>query len=101
MHLKRNWGFKMKTYNFIEAANSGRNFKLEDDNDSYISIQTYWDTYIRGYDSSEFVGLINAKFVLEEKKVTLTESEFDRIMHERKWDNDLIEFKKELGFTNN
>jgi hypothetical protein len=85
----------MKTVNFIEAVNSGKRFLPED----YGKCE-FWFTVSKGktrlgrshdpcivvqYDNGDqeiaeiYPELVNKRFVLEEKSITITESEFDDI----------------------
>lgn len=71
----------MKTVNFIEAINSGKRFRIVNNENKYAG--TWW--FICGVDiRSELTGLVsvtknivNEKFELEDKSITITESDFD------------------------
>ena len=99
----------MKTYNFIEAVNSGKRFKpvdlddhgwlytQEDDEDMYVMHD--------GYKQYMNLEMINAQFELEEKSVTITESKFYEIIEKANCRNSNTTFTcyisllaKELGF---
>lgn len=93
----------MKTVNFLEAVNSGKRFKPD-----YESTWYYFqgDVLMRdGYVVDEFCkSFISSQFILEEKTITITESEFDDVFNNNFLRNGISihlsfsDFKKELGF---
>lgn len=68
----------MKTVNFIEAVNSGKRFRRENN-----MLWLFWNSEKLGIESESGVlsnlniGLINSQFFIEEKKVTITETELE------------------------
>jgi hypothetical protein len=62
----------MKTVNFIEAVNSGKKICPIDYSQFYYTVK---DLLGGDYTIQE---LVNSKFILEEKEITITESQFDK-----------------------
>jgi len=92
-----------KKVNFIEAVNSGKRFRGEyDPNCWYLGLIDFNNIW-RESRVEQILKEINAGFELEEKKITITESEFDAALERASIGegglgvtfNDL---KKELGF---
>lgn len=98
----------MKTVNFIEAVNSGRNMKTDMiDLVNYrleSSFRTSWQMLkeISECKHTDAVGrIINAKYELEEKSITITESEFDELVSHTVINPDgsvWKSIKKKIGF---
>ena len=98
--------WEMKTVNFIEAVNSGRRMKTD-----MIDLVNYrfesafrepWKMLkeISECNHIDAIGrIINAQFELEEKSITITESEFD-MAYDKYRTKPLLRdnLKKELGF---
>jgi hypothetical protein len=95
-----------KTCNFIEAVNSGKRFRAlsGEYTDEWFSVDNSGDLKSQDHHESFWIGkhFVNAQFELEEKTITIKESEFDKA-----WDNHLVKndncpsyvkLKKELGF---
>ena len=88
-----------KTYNFIEAVNSGKRFRTLDMTYSWLEVKNHQLVQDLMGDELhvEIASIINSQFELEEKTITITESEFDEAWH--KFDGYLVDkLKKELGF---
>ena len=94
----------MKTVNFIEAVNSGKRFRLPDSQIWYFVDDNGYVKYKNnGYSadvSDHHIIFINSQFELEEKKITITESEFDKAYDEATREPGFLRtsLKKELGF---
>jgi len=97
----------VKTVNFIEAVNSGKRFRRSTFQIWYqvssLTGSIAWDNgkIIEAFDKD----FINSQFELEEKSITITESELDGVWarhiscHEGLTNNSYREsFKKALGF---
>lgn len=85
----------MKTYNFISAVNSCKRFKPVGC-EYYFHYLSDWLDY--GRVNPEF---INSKFEIEEKTITITESEFNEAWKEnsfRDYRQTRDKIKKALGF---
>ena len=90
----------MKTVNFIEAVNSGKKVSPIGCSNFYYTIK---DLLSGDYTIEE---LVNTKFIIEEKSITITESEFDFII--KKYIDDspfthhcsIRSLKEDIGFTN-
>ncbi len=83
----------MKTYNFIDAVNSGKRFRI-------VGMQSYWDKCTE-YSMVNFnLKQINSQFELEEKTITINESKFEDICNKVCYLTlkELKELKEELGF---
>lgn len=66
----------MKTVNFIEAVNSGKKVNPVEYSQFFYTIK---DLMSGDYTLEE---LVNTKFIIEEKEVTITESQFDEAFAE-------------------
>ena len=98
-----------KTVNFIEAVNSGRRFRAVDSEtvtpkhrDKYVYISELGSFLYHNVYSAKVVKFLNSQFILEEKSITISESEFDKAFNKTS-EQDSIEtarmkLKKELGF---
>jgi hypothetical protein len=100
----------MKTVNFLEAVNSGKRFKVvnslfyradlwyEVDKSKHL---IYSDSGEKLQSLASSVDFINSQFELEEKQITITESQMDDAI-ERVYSSDahlsFISLKRELGF---
>lgn len=93
----------MKTVNFIEAINSGKRFRFEKGE--------CWFTWsgsclVDSYSGDKYpikTSDINARYVIEEKSIKITESEFDDVINNyftylRPKTEVVKNIKKELGF---
>ena len=90
----------MKTVNFIEAINSGKRFRFEKGE--------CWFTWsgsclVDSYSGDKYpikTSDINARYVIEEKSITITEREFneawEKVPHLQT--GAITQLKKELGF---
>ena len=105
----------MKTVNFIEAINSGRKFRCIEKN-SYEFNECFCILFIDVNELMEYLCefnapvlklLVNSQFELEEKTITITESQFNSItnMIIENYPNDYVKtkrvcsyYKEELGF---
>lgn len=100
----------MKTVNFIEGFNSKRRFYpidyrprcgskwfIQGDSAKYGK-----NILINDHETASIptVGLVNAKFVIEEKSITITESQFDEAWSNAQQGHGYlkVDFKRELGF---
>jgi len=85
----------MKTYNFIDAVNSGKRFKIHNQETYFKDIK---DVFSEGnvFGNNCLLEFINTKFVLEEKTITITESEFEAAY--LSYGNCFKNFREELGF---
>ena len=94
----------MKTVNFLTAVNSGKRFRIIGTNAGWYEIDASEMLY---FDNNQVVAcsldFYNSQFELEEKQITITESEFESAYLETYLDNlifiDHISLmKKALGF---
>jgi len=109
------WRNIMKTYNFIEAANSGRAMKTGMIDLFGYRLNSMFRTLnemmieLRHQNPLVVKHILNAKYELEPKKITLSEREFDLAVSKFNDDNQYIEsfitspeaqrFKKLLGLV--
>jgi len=90
----------MKTYNFIEACNSGKKFKFENRPERFIYTDEFkktrfWLNYLYSY-PERMLEIINGEFILEEKKIEITESQLEEALRNTYFDSK--EIAKRLGF---
>lgn len=102
----------MKTVNLIEAVNSGKRFRVVNSN-IYRSNMLY-EVNSKGYvvysDDKKIVeslaantSFVNAQFELEEKKIEITESQFEAALAANGYNHKSLltaTLKKQLGFVN-
>lgn len=75
----------MKTVNFIEACNSGKEFYEKKDGVRWRMTSNCLERFPPNgnysyKDGGEFIaGIYDRKFIIKEKSITITESEFDKI----------------------
>lgn len=86
-----------KTVNFIEAINSGRNFRVKGWSDgNYYTLDEH---RMKGRNSLTFY---NGEFELEEKIISLSESEVREVLETRHYSGDryttVESILRELGF---
>tara|TARA_R110000850_G_scaffold261047_2_gene388773 strand:+ start:66 stop:350 length:285 start_codon:yes stop_codon:yes gene_type:complete len=92
----------MKTVNFIEAINSGKSFNCKWYNEQIFSVNENNEIEFKDGNESVFISLdfFNSQFEIEEKEVTITESQFEdayyRVFGTKK--SMCPGLKKELGF---
>ncbi len=84
----------MKTYNFIEACNSGKKFKFKNCpewcNDDDFHITRFWiKSLTKVYFDNYRLDILNSEFILEEKKVEITESQLEEAIKESRDKDDI------------
>jgi len=102
----------MKTYNFIEAVNSGSRFRPANwsepiDGKGWYSVNNstvvYDDDLVKCRKLDIKTDVLNCDYELEENSITITESDFDKVTSEefaKLSIYTLEKIKKDLGFTN-
>ena len=96
----------MKKVNFLEAVNSGKRFRFSDLPRGccwYDDITDFCNAWSHGDEEEKLLEYLNNyQFEIEEKTITLTESEFDKKIGNHfaggYFHEDVVAFKKELGF---
>lgn len=84
-----------KTVGLIEAVNSGKRFRI-------VGSSSWWNKFTKYSGISLTFDQINSQFELEEKTITITESDFDKICIKNTGNYICVGamdyLKKELGF---
>lgn len=106
----------MKKVNLIEAIKSGKRFKPVNQDDHgwmYVDVDDHGDKYVYWNGAKQFLNLeyLDDEFELEEKKIEISESEFDEAVRSslnycqenyKEFyylpDSQIKQLKKELGF---
>lgn len=93
----------MKKVNFLEAINSGKRFKPVNQDDNgwlYIDRDDWGSEYVYWNGNKQFLNLdyLNDEYELEEKKIEISESEFDKAIKKWRRTGSMVTLKKELGF---
>lgn len=90
----------MKTYNFIEAVNSGKRFRPVQwvDDLTWCSLDDFKEVRANETGSMTWeLEFFNSQFILKEQKITITESEFDEALSDYELYGD-YDIKEQLGF---
>ena len=98
-----------KTVNFIEAVNSGKRFRIVGSgDDDWLVIERHGYIYWKSERQALTTEYINAQYEIEEKTITLTESQFDKAFSNHAKLYSYFHYtsermgwiKKDLGFIN-
>jgi len=87
-----------KTVNFIDAVSSGKRFYNDFTSRWFVVRNNRVFDEEEGLTIAPTIDFINSDFKLEEKSITITESEFDEVFKNHTGLSTKEYFKKNLGF---